>query len=285
MTTIVQQVLHATVHLHENDIFHLNLRPANILIFSKDPVQIKLGDFSCAGTDACSRAKHSDMAPEMLGESLFDKKDADISSCTAAVDIWSIGLIVLRFSILGPWRRQISLQELKKQFSRPGWQPLTDLANLMLQPEVHQRPSAKICLEEISRVVAEPSSPNEQYLINLKFLQEWYEKTHSRKTSILRWINIEIHQKPTIAINLSRICDEFKLSPNKRRLIGQDLHGKTHYNEAGNVYISLSDMSASLNDHSKDMDSITNAAYLQDLEQELQNVHLGSQSDRIYIIP
>lgn len=290
MKTIIHQILQAVTYLHSHSVYHLNLKSEQVLIYFKKPVLVKLEGFNCAGTDLsiCSRAKHPDMAPELLGEGPSDQKSVDVSRCTRAVNVWSIGMIILKFSIIGPWCQKISSKNLKKQISRPGWNFLTNLANLMLQTEAHQRLSADSFLEKSSHLISdlEPISLGEQCLINFEFLQNYYKEKKFKQESMLKWVNVDVHRKPVTGINVRGICEIFEISPEKLRLLCHDLmHGNlAYYHETQEVCTSLSDMCTWLENHTKNAASITDAIELSDLEQEIKTIHFGSYSSN-FLIP
>lgn len=87
---IFAQALKALQYLHPRGVAHRDLKPENILVESRSPLSIKLADFGLANDrpdlkTVCGTQKYT--APEIyLG-----------SKYTASVDLWSIGVIILRY--------------------------------------------------------------------------------------------------------------------------------------------------------------------------------------------
>ena len=91
--SIVSQSLTALDFLHSQGVVHRDLKPENILAESRYPLSIKLADFGLAKdepdlTTFCGT--HGYAAPE-----IYSRKQA--TPYTAAVDIWSLGVIGLQF--------------------------------------------------------------------------------------------------------------------------------------------------------------------------------------------
>ncbi|KAK5464522.1 hypothetical protein LTR55_011735 [Exophiala xenobiotica] len=90
MLVICNQSLEGLSYLHSQNITHRDLKPENILLRSRTPIHIKLADFGLAqdGSDLktfCGSRMYA--APEIfLGQHY-----------TNAVDIWSLGVIVMKF--------------------------------------------------------------------------------------------------------------------------------------------------------------------------------------------
>lgn len=87
---ILQQLASALQYLHSHNIFHMNLKPKNILIATKPFVTLKVGDYGFAQYLSNSEYKlniHGSplyKAPEILLDKQFDNR----------VDLWSIGVIM-----------------------------------------------------------------------------------------------------------------------------------------------------------------------------------------------
>ena len=88
---ILYQGLTALEYLHSEGIAHHDIKPANILIESRMPLYTKLADFGWAKNTSemrtiCGSFQYS--APEIWKGSIY----------TAAVDIWSFGVVILEFA-------------------------------------------------------------------------------------------------------------------------------------------------------------------------------------------
>ncbi|XP_043500937.1 serine/threonine-protein kinase ULK3-like [Polistes fuscatus] len=87
---IMQQLASALQYLHSHNIFHMNLKPKNILIATKPCVTLKVGDYGFAQHLSKNEYKlniHGSplyKAPEILLDKQFDNR----------VDLWSIGVIM-----------------------------------------------------------------------------------------------------------------------------------------------------------------------------------------------
>ncbi|KAL8913493.1 MAG: hypothetical protein Q9171_001681 [Xanthocarpia ochracea] len=98
--TILCQSLDALTAVHEEGIVHRDVKPENILIQSRNPLQIKLSDFgmSKASLDLQTFCgTHEYAAPEIY---LTDRPTYYTKSC----DIWSLGVVVFEYAY-GPLPR------------------------------------------------------------------------------------------------------------------------------------------------------------------------------------
>lgn len=87
---IVFQTLSALAHLHPQSVAHRDLKPENILVESRDPLSIKVADFGLASDSVelktlCGTPGY--VAPEVYYRKLY----------TPAVDLWSLGVIALKY--------------------------------------------------------------------------------------------------------------------------------------------------------------------------------------------
>ncbi|XP_015175805.1 PREDICTED: serine/threonine-protein kinase ULK3 [Polistes dominula] len=86
---IMRQLASALQYLHSHNIFHMNLKPKNLLILSK-PLTLKIGDYGFAQHLSHNEYKlhiHGSplyKAPEILLDEKFDNR----------IDLWSIGIIM-----------------------------------------------------------------------------------------------------------------------------------------------------------------------------------------------
>jgi len=83
--------LQALKYLHSQQIAHRDIKPANILLMSRKAFCIKLADFGLSKDTSMLRSRCVTclyIAPEIWSG----------YSYTAAVDIWSLGLVVFRYA-------------------------------------------------------------------------------------------------------------------------------------------------------------------------------------------
>jgi serine/threonine-protein kinase Chk2 len=144
---ILRQSLSALVYLHgrHEPIAHRDLKPQNILVKSRDPLHIKLADFGLAkaGTLETHCGTFAYSPPEMQPDSRSRRH-------TVAVDIWSLGVVILQFGYGLPspgYGGEMSwCVEIAEEASR--WEPdgLIDILQGMLMIEANARDSAVTCL-------------------------------------------------------------------------------------------------------------------------------------------
>ncbi len=128
---ILYQCLSALVYLHEHKgIVHRDIKPANILVQNQDTRKIyKFADFGLAResldpTTICGSWYY--LAPELFKEGDRRKRSRAKNSYTPAVDIWSLGVVVLECAYGLPpgkpvgafWCEQI-VQKLNQELERP----------------------------------------------------------------------------------------------------------------------------------------------------------------------
>ncbi|KAK5188666.1 Protein kinase protein rad53 [Exophiala xenobiotica] len=164
MLVICNQTLEGLSYLHSQNITHRDLKPENILLRSRTPIHIKLADFGLAqdGSDLktfCGSRMYA--APEIfLGQHY-----------TNAVDIWSLGVIVMKFVYGLPQHGSAKRKGKAKQKetlrsegvswcrslieSADDWEsdPLIDFLTMhMLKWNPQQRLSAAECLNTASEI-------------------------------------------------------------------------------------------------------------------------------------
>ena len=153
----MQQTLEALTLLHGARITHRDIKPENILIQCKAPLSVKLADFSL-GTDRsiqetfCGSSFY--VAPEVVQNAVY----------TTAVDIWSLGVVVLQYwsghptwkamtkgrgEIKGNTNWHRDLVQIANEMSVSA--PCFELVRKMLLIEPSSRPDAKTCLSILSR--------------------------------------------------------------------------------------------------------------------------------------
>lgn len=143
VVALLLQGLEALEYLHSQDVAHRDIKPENILLSSRWPLSIKLGDLGTASTtstlSACGTFFYA--APEILLRRHF----------TAVGDIWSLGLVVFECLYGLPnfiqtnaidWNRQV-MQAIRNQASTEF---LDFLCSTMLRTNHRERLSAGDCL-------------------------------------------------------------------------------------------------------------------------------------------
>ncbi|KAK6222523.1 camk protein kinase [Colletotrichum tabaci] len=86
---VLKQLLHALDYIHQRGIIHQDIKPASILVRSRDPIYVKLSGFNTERTPKSPEDRKFTAlyaAPEM-----FDEDAVDI---TDRIDIWSLGISV-----------------------------------------------------------------------------------------------------------------------------------------------------------------------------------------------
>lgn len=157
--TTLQQGLSALVFLHEQSppIVHRDIKPENILVQSRDPFHIKLGDFGLSKADEdlktiCGTLTY--LPPELAKH--YRSKSPPKLRYTHAVDIWSFGTVIYQYAYSLPhpgsgsglaWCMRI-VEELN------DWESddLIDLLSNMVIVEARRRLSARACLERASQL-------------------------------------------------------------------------------------------------------------------------------------
>ena len=152
--TILQQGASVLTYLHDRQrpIAHRDIKPGNILVYSRLPLHIKLSDFGLSKVSDdylkthCGTKRY--MAPEV-----FTGRSYDVS-----VDIWSLGVVVYQYahylpdcgdrSFNGPlWTKKI-IQAVGEEADRLLCPLLAFISRSMLVKERKNRYSASECLSE-----------------------------------------------------------------------------------------------------------------------------------------
>ncbi len=85
---IINQLIDILSYLHKKNIYHLDLKPENLLISTKNE-QLKLIDFGLAHADSYSKTPSG--TPKYAAPEMFSSPEL----CNASSDIYSIGIILL----------------------------------------------------------------------------------------------------------------------------------------------------------------------------------------------
>ncbi|KAF2189915.1 kinase-like protein [Zopfia rhizophila CBS 207.26] len=101
--TILHQSLSALEYLHgrKKPIVHRDIKPENILVLTRDPLHIKLSDFGLAKADGslttfCGTETY---CPPEIAKYFGLSKSIPKDKYTEAVDIWSLGVVILKFAL------------------------------------------------------------------------------------------------------------------------------------------------------------------------------------------
>ncbi|GAW20578.1 hypothetical protein ANO14919_100860 [Xylariales sp. No.14919] len=151
---VFHQSLLALEYLHGQLVTHRDLKPENILVqcrgTDRNPrcLHVKLSDFGLSGVGSlytiCGSKTY--WPPEIAFDTSSQKY-------TNAVDIWSLGVVLLRlaYSLPDPGSGMIGMewcQEIVKQVGRWGSKGLINVLRQMLVIDANARPSAATCLYE-----------------------------------------------------------------------------------------------------------------------------------------
>ncbi|KKZ64590.1 hypothetical protein EMCG_09486 [[Emmonsia] crescens] len=150
--TILRQCLSALKYLHEQNppIAHRDLKPANILVRERDPLHVQLADFGLA-KEGTSLRSHVGTKPYLPPEFATAVKPRE--KYTVKVDIWSLGVVALRFTHNLPSSDCDGISWCNRIIDRANTYNNEDLMNflmthmLVLKPEA--RSSAKACLKAV----------------------------------------------------------------------------------------------------------------------------------------
>ncbi|KAF2181488.1 kinase-like protein [Zopfia rhizophila CBS 207.26] len=101
--TILHQSLSALEYLHgrKTPIVHRDIKPENILVLTRDPLHIKLADFGLAkaGGSLTTFCGTETYCPPEIAKYFGLSKSVPKDKYTEAVDIWSLGVVILRFAL------------------------------------------------------------------------------------------------------------------------------------------------------------------------------------------
>jgi serine/threonine protein kinase len=154
---ILQQSLSALKYLHEHkpSIVHRDIKPENILVQSRDPLHVKLADFGLAKASSylntiCGTGTY--LAPE-IAKYCGLSKSVPKEKYTVEVDIWSLGVVVLKYGYGLPFPGKGGgiewCDEIVKAVNDWDSEDLIDLlATAMLVTEAKSRHSATRCLDK-----------------------------------------------------------------------------------------------------------------------------------------
>lgn len=93
---VVQQILKACLHLHENGICHRDLKPENLLLESDSlDAAVKLGDFGLSAFIVPGKKLTKAVGtPGYIAPEILQTLDGDLDGYGKEVDMWSVGVIM-----------------------------------------------------------------------------------------------------------------------------------------------------------------------------------------------
>lgn len=162
---IIAQTASALEYLHEKKVTHRDLKPQNILVRSREPVEIAVTDFGVSKTEEsvmCTFAgTYQYMAPEVVNNNPQTSKHTE--HYTNRVDIWSLGMVAVvlligglpaRVSKLSDRSYAINVYNIRdKLLARCKNTEFAALVREMLELSHYERPSAAECFERASGMV------------------------------------------------------------------------------------------------------------------------------------
>ena len=89
---LFNEILDATIHMHQNNIYHRDLKPENILITDKSNPVVKIGDFGLATTSKLSNGK-------FYGTKMYASPEINRYkkwSSWEKNDVWSLGVLLFK---------------------------------------------------------------------------------------------------------------------------------------------------------------------------------------------
>ncbi|KAK8861833.1 kinase-like domain-containing protein [Apiospora arundinis] len=166
---LVFQCADALEYLHREDTAHRDIKPENILIATRDPLKVKLGDFGLSKVGSlhtkCGTPDH--VAPEVID-----------GQYTPAADIWSLGCVLARLlSCFPDWKKKKVGGRPRGPWPDADWYSLvvkssrtqestglTDILRSMLIRDPEQRATATEIMKAAGRLIegsARASTPTQ----------------------------------------------------------------------------------------------------------------------------
>ncbi|XP_064384490.1 membrane-associated tyrosine- and threonine-specific cdc2-inhibitory kinase-like [Halichondria panicea] len=146
---ILVDLLRGLKHLHDNNLCHFDIKPANIFL-GGDGSTCKLGDFGL-----CVTMDHGDL-PAMEGDSKYMAPELLREGFGKPADVFSLGISVLELACDlelptdGPNWQLLRRSQLPQDFIKDLSPTLVDLLSRMMHPDPAERPSVDQVLAERS---------------------------------------------------------------------------------------------------------------------------------------
>ncbi|KAK2743818.1 hypothetical protein FQN55_007038 [Onygenales sp. PD_40] len=191
VTLMACQILSATIYLHTEGHIHRDFKPVDILVKSIEPFVFVLSDFGLT----CRDHRKTSVGTQVYAAPRIHLRQ---QYWTDAVDIWSIGVIIIQYTRGLPlpptqWDHNAWLEALAAVVPAPGpfGEALGQLAQAMLDHDPDGPPNAQFCLTKAKMILK----------------GGWMD--------LRRWVLRDNDMEPSTAINLTRICWALSLSRNE----------------------------------------------------------------------
>lgn len=162
---IIAQIASALEYLHEKKVTHRDLKPGNILVRSRQPVEIAVTDFGVSKSEATTMSTYAGTYYYMAPEVVSNNRDTSehFEHYTNRVDIWSLGMVAVEMLIGGLPKSVSKLEDQSyainvynirdKLLARCKNREFAALVREMLELSHFERPSAAECFERASSLV------------------------------------------------------------------------------------------------------------------------------------
>jgi len=184
---VIRQLLDAISYLHSNGVAHRDLKPENLLLQKKEwPFFLKLVDFGLASNFNETKLSTFVGTPDYVAPEILDETKSEYS---AAVDIWSIGVITYILLVGSfPFPDQNPLQKYKriqsgeydKRFLECSDQAKNFISRLLV-PDPEKRASIEECLEHPWLSTSISGSNQTFSAKKLSEYRDTYKKTNQKK--------------------------------------------------------------------------------------------------------
>ncbi|MEN2497747.1 MAG: Eukaryotic translation initiation factor 2-alpha kinase [Marteilia pararefringens] len=115
--SISKQLISAMAFIHDNNIIHLDFRPANIFVKKGETLQVKIGDF---GLSVSPSSRQNAISPNNMGSYYYLSPESEISE---KKDIFAIGVtlyeVFTKFTTAA--ERHYVLKSIKEECSLPSF--------------------------------------------------------------------------------------------------------------------------------------------------------------------
>lgn len=140
---ILKEIISGLCYLHENNIIHFDLKPANILLTEKN--QIKIADFGYSRYVLSSIYKSHYYEPSLY----ICKNDVEY---TTKIDVYSFGIILLEFALPKMTTQSEKFMTIQKQLKSRAWETTMPKYHLLLTKCLHLKQNERISTQEINQL-------------------------------------------------------------------------------------------------------------------------------------